>query len=135
MHITCVAINVGTIYSYLQVTTMTQVKAYENYVDKLVKCLPMDDALFIVSLSKHQLLPGNTSNKIESLPTQADKALYFLDHVIKPALDIEDTSSFDKLLSIMEQCGYAHVKALACKIKSDIDKGSSIKTGVLYILM
>ena len=109
---------------------MAQVKAYENYVDKLVKCLPMDDALFIVSLSKHQLLPGNTNNKIESLPTQADKSLYFLDHVIKPALDIEDTSSFDKLLSIMEQCGYAHVKTLACKIKSDVNKESNIKTGV-----
>ena len=114
---------------------MAQVKAYENYVDKLVKCLPMNDTLFIVSLSKHQLLPGNTSNEIKSLPTQADKALYFLDHVIKPALDIEDTSSFDKLLSTMKQCGYAHVKTLACKIKSDIDKGRSIKTGVLYILM
>ena len=74
----------------MQVTTMSQVKAYENYVEKLVKCLPMDDTLFIVSLSKHQLLPGNTSNKIETLPTQADKVLYFLNHVIKPALDIED---------------------------------------------
>ena len=105
-------------------------KAYENCIHNLVKCLPMNDTLFIVSLSKHQLLPGNTSNKIESLPTQADKALYFLDHVIKPALDIEDTSSFDKLLSIMEQCGYAHVKTLACKIKSDIDKGRNINTGV-----
>ena len=31
----------------------------------------------------------------------------------------------------MEQCGYDHVKKLACKIKSEIDKGSSIKTGVL----
>ena len=111
---------------------MTQVNAYENYVDKLVKCLPMDDTLFIVSLSKHQLLPGNTRNKIESLPTQADKALYFLHHVIKSALDIEDTSSFNKLLSIMEQCSYDHVKTLACKIRSDIDKGSSSKTGVLY---
>ena len=91
----------------------------------------MDDILFIVSLSKHQLLPGNTRNKIETLPTQADKASYFLNHVIKPALDIEDTTSFGNLLSVMEQCGYDHVKKLACKIKSEIDKGSSIKTGVL----
>ena len=75
---------------------MSQTKTiYFNHVDKLVECLPMDDTLFITKLSKQQLLPGNTQSKIEELSTQADKASYFLSHVIKPALVIDDTSEPD----------------------------------------
>ena len=109
-----------------------QIQAYKKYSEKLVMCLPMDDTLFIVSLSKHRLLPGNTSNKIETLPTQADKVLYILNHVIKPALAIDDTSSFDNLLSVMEHCGYDYVKNLACEIKSEVDKASHIGPGIMY---
>ena len=109
--------------------TTAQVKVYENYIDKLVKCLPMDDTVFTATLTKHKLLPGNTKSQLTAQPTQADKASYFLDHVIKPALDIDDTSSFNKLLSIMEQCGYDHVEKLACKIKSEIDKADGNKPG------
>ena len=106
------------------------IQAYKDYVEKLIKCLPMDDVLFTTQLSNHNLLPGNTSNRIGSLPTQPDKASYFLNHVIKPALDIDDVSSFNSLLSVMEHCDYAHVKKLACEIKSEIDKRSNTKTGV-----
>ena len=109
-----------------------QIQAYKKYSEKLVKCLPMDDILFTVSLSKHQLLPGNISNKIEMLPTQADKASYFLNHVIKPALDVDDTSSFDDLISVMEHCDYTHVKKVACEIKSEIDKASHVGPGMMY---
>ena len=103
--------------------------AYEKYVDKLVKCLPMDDAVFITELTKCKLLPGDTSSQLEALPTQAKKALYFLNHVIKPALDIEDISNFEHLLSVMEHCGYPHVEKLACEIKSEIDKGNETEIG------
>ena len=96
-------------------------------VEKLVKCLPMDDTLFTTKLSTHKLLPGNTDSLLKALPTQATKAAYFLDHVIKPALEIDDTSSFDDLLSIMEHCGYAHVEKLSHKIKAEINKESDIK--------
>ena len=102
--------------------------AYEEYVEKLVLCLPMDDTLFITKLTKRKLLPGDTSNQLKALSTQTTKASYFLDHVIKPALNIDETSSFDDLLSVMEHCGYAHVEKLASKIKSEIDKGN--KTGI-----
>ena len=90
----------------------------------------MKDVLFTTQLSKHDLLPGNTSNIIESLPTPPDKASHFLSDVIKPALDIDDVSSLDSLLSVMENCDYAHVKKLACEMKSEIDKRISSKTGV-----
>ena len=105
---------------------MQVLMAYYSY---LVKCLPMDDTVFTATLTKHKLLPGNIKSQLTALRTQADRALYFLDHVIKPALDIDDTSSFNKLLSIMEQCGYDHVEKLACKIKSGIGKASDTKPG------
>ena len=104
--------------------------AFEKYSEKLIKCLPMDDTSFTSKLSAHRILPGATNSQLEALPTQATKALYFLDHVIKPVLDIDDTSSFNNLLSVMEHCGYAHVERLSCKIKSEIDKANDIEPGM-----
>ena len=101
---------------------MAYIRAYQNHVEKLVKCLPMDDTHFITKLSSQELLPGDTENKIKTLSTQADKASYFLNHVIKPALDINETSDFDELLSIMQNCGYKHVRKLSVTIKYEIDK-------------
>lgn len=115
---------------------MAHTEGYYNYVDKLMKCLPMDDTHFITKLSKQKLLPGNTQNKIETLSTQAEKASYFLNHIIKPALDINDTTSFDRLLAVMQDCGYDHVQNLSCKVKSEIDKCTEQTSGaVTYIVM
>ena len=104
-------------------------RAYEKYTEKLVKCLPMDDTLFLTKLSAYKLIPGDTNSQLKSLPTQAAKASYFLDHVIKPALDIGDISSFDNLLSVMEQCGYVHVEKLAFEIKSEMSKANDTGPG------
>lgn len=82
----------------------------------------MDDASFIMELSAKGLLPGDTRSKIKAESTQANKASYFLSHVIKPALDIDDSTGFDKLLSIMITCGYDYVCKLAATIKSEVDK-------------
>ena len=101
---------------------MSQIKTtYGNYLEKLVKCLPMDDTHFITKLSSQQLLPGVTESKIKAISTQADKASYFLSHVIKPALDIDDASGFKKLLSVMQECDYDHVQKLSNKITDDIN--------------
>ena len=101
---------------------MAYITTYQNHVEKLVKCLPMDDTHFITKLSAQQLLPGDTENKIKALSTQADKASYFLNHVIRPAVDINEISNFDDLLSIMQNCGYKHVQKLAVTIKCEIDE-------------
>ena len=107
---------------YTAVHTMAQAyrQVYTKYMEKLVRCLPMNDVLFIAKLSTENLLPGNTQSLIKSLPTSADKSSYFLSHVIKPSLDIDSTSSFDALLSVMEACEYAHVMTLATQIKDEI---------------
>ena len=106
----------------IQIVAMTHIRTYENHLVNLGKCLPMDDAYFIMGLSAKGLLPGDTDSKIKAQSTQADKASYFLSHVIKPALEIDDSTGFDKLLSIMKSCGYNHVQKLAETIKSEIDK-------------
>ena len=111
---------------------MSQLKAiYDNYVDRLVKCLPMDDTSFITKLSERKLLPGDTESKIKSFSLPAEKASHFLSHVIKPALDIDDTSSFKRLMSVMQECDYDHVQNLSNKISDDIKTGNIIYT--LYI--
>ena len=109
---------------------MAQKEVYKTYIEKLVKCLPMDDTLFTTKLSTHKLLPGNTDSQLKALPTQATKAAYFLDHVIKPALDIDDVSSFDDLLSVMEHCGYAHMEKLSHEIRSKIHKESDVEPSI-----
>ena len=53
---------------------------------------------------------------MESKPTQADKALYFLDNVIKNGLEMY----FPKLLQAMENYG-GPVKQLAVEIKEKIE--------------
>ena len=107
---------------------MAYLRAYCSHVEKLVKCLPMDDTHFITKLSAQQLLPGDTDSNIKAMSTQAKKASYFLDHVIKPALDIDEISGFDKLLSVMRTCGYNHVEKLAQIIESEIDKPDEMKS-------
>ena len=114
---------------FTQTTTMTHKEAYDYFLEKLVKCLRMNDTLFIAELSQKKLLPGDTKSKIEALPTAAKKAEHLLDNVIKPALDIDNHSSFDRLLSVMENCDYDDVKELAYKIKLKIDKHTSHKSG------
>ena len=101
---------------------MSHMQAFKKYSKKLVMCLPVNDDLFITELSTHGLLPGDSEDKLRALATPAAKASYLLNHVIKPALGIDDTSSFDNLLLVMEQCGYDHVEKLAFEIKSKIDK-------------
>ena len=118
-------------YVLTQVTTKTDIKTYYyNYVEKLVKCLPMNDASFITKLSQQRLLPGNTQNEISTLPTPVKKAIYFLDSVIKPALEIGDSSNFEKLLSVMENCDYDHVEKLSGEIKSEINQQIGHKSGM-----
>ena len=109
---------------------MADIKAiYTNYVEKLVMCLPMDDTHFLTKLSRQKLLPGDTESKIKALSTPAERASYFLIHVIKPALDIDETSIFIKLLSIMDDCDYIHVQKLSSKINDDIGNLKGHKSG------
>ena len=106
-------------------------RVFQQFYGKLVKKLPMDDAMFIADLFSNGLLPGDLKNEM-NLPnrTSAKKAVLFLDSVIEPSVTSDGGSSFDKLLNVMEDSEYpAHVKELAKQIRislqetSDNDKG------------
>ena len=117
----------------MQVFKEAQKNLYEKYGEKLIKCLPMEDSIFIAKLLKYELLPGDIINVLKTFPTQDAKAYYFLDHVIKPALDTDDTSSFDNLLSVMEHCDITFVEALAHEIKAELNKGSDDEVGGIIV--
>ena len=103
---------------------MAHMKVYEDYKEKLVKVLPMDDVTFIAQLSHNKILPGNVEAHIksQSLPTQSDKADYYLKKNMESSLDIGETEEFNNLITVMEKSGYPHVKKLAKAMKSDLDK-------------
>ena len=95
---------------------------FQQFYCKLVDVLPMDDVLFITELYSEGLLPGNLMSQVNlAQKTSAEKAVLFLDSVIKPSLIINGWSSFDKLLDVMKNCEYQHVKELAKRIRLEIN--------------
>ena len=85
----------------------------------------MDDAVFIAKLFSNDLLPGDLKNQLKLLHrTSADKAVLFLDSVIEPSVTSDGGSSFNKLLNVMEDSEYPHVKELARQIGTSLRKRS-----------
>ena len=79
----------------------------------------MDDVKFIAKLYSNGLLPGDLRNKLKLLHrTSADKATLFLDSVIEPSVTSDGGKMFDKLLNVMEDSEYDHVKELARIIRT-----------------
>ena len=81
----------------------------------------MDDAVFVAKLFSNDLLPGDLKNQLKLLHrTSADKAALFLDSVIEPSVTSDGGSSFDKLLHIMEDSEYQHLKELVVQIRTSL---------------
>lgn len=108
---------------------MSTFEAYKQFYSKLVETLPMDDAIFIAKLYSSDLLPDDLKEHVESLTTRAKKAMYFLDHVIKPSVTSGVGSSFDDLLNIMEDSEYQGVKELSEQIRTSVRKRSNSDNG------
>ena len=101
---------------------MSTSEVFKQFFAKLAKSLPMDDPIFVAELFSHDLLPGDHYDQVESRSTRADKAVYFLNRVIKPAM-VTNAGSFNELLSVMENSEFCNVKDLAqqirCKLKEE----------------
>ena len=86
----------------------------------------MNDAIFVAELYSRDLLPGDLRDQL-NLPhrTSADKATLFLNNVIEPSVTSGVGSSFDKFLTVMEDCDHESVKELAKLIRrsSNNDNG------------
>ena len=108
---------------------MSTSEVFKEFYFKLVKTLPMNDALFIAKLYSRDLLPDDVKEHVQSLPTRASKAMHFLDHVIKPSVTTGVGSSFDQLLNVMEDSDHQGVKELAKLIRTSLGKRSSSDNG------
>ena len=118
---TCMPYNIIN-FSYVDQLSVAMMykKLYVDYHEKLLK-LPMQDNTFIAKLNTQNLLPGDTGSKIEGETNPSAKASYFLKHIIEPSIGIDEGNSFKRLLSVMEECDYDHIKHLASEIRSKIN--------------
>ena len=92
----------------------------KGFSPQLVEVLPMQDTTFITELDAALLFPGNVKATIQSLPTTADKASYFIDNVILCNVG-SDRTNLNKLLTVMEKFNYDPAKNLAEKIRTALN--------------
>ena len=78
---------------------MSSEKVFKKYCIKLCKALPMDDPIFLIMLRNHDILPGDSRDKLETQKTKAEKADYYIQHVTKTSPDLH----LPKLLQAMGQ--------------------------------
>ena len=104
---------------------MSSNEVFTEYYSKLVETLPMSTT-FVAKLYSCGILPRELKNKLNLLQgTPEDKATLFLDNVIEPSVISGVGSSFDKLLTVMEDCDHKSVKELAKLIKTSLSLRSS----------
>ena len=94
--------------------------AFKEFYVKLVKVLQINN--ISSDFYSRNLLPGDHKARIDALDTPQQKAEYFLDHVIKPGLDIKYTGQFDEMLRVMGNSDDPPVKFLAGEINEYISK-------------
>ena len=99
-------------------------EVYLNFYPKLIRVLPMSDAIFIARLYSSQFLPGDAKDLVASRPTRADKATYFLDNYIANAFDDDDGSNplFTELLNLMEKSDDMVLNRVASDINNKLKK-------------
>ena len=95
-------------------------KVFDEFNLKLVRHLPLKDALFLAGLTQQNLFSGNLKEKVKTAPTQKDAATCFLDEAIERPLDVGDREAFDKLLLVMQKSDYRMIKKLAEQIKQKL---------------
>ena len=76
---------------------MSTNKVFQQFYVELIKTLPMDDA-FLAKLFAANLLPGDIEDQMHLKSTRADKAILFLDHVVKPSVMTGVGRNFDDLI-------------------------------------
>ena len=96
-------------------------EVFKVYYPKLVRLLPMNDECFLSELYGNSLLPGDLKADIESLPTSTIRASKFLDNVIKPSVENNDSRKLHILLKVMKE-NDDNIKGLTDKIRISLDR-------------
>ena len=86
----------------------------EKFYEKLVACLPMDDASFRASLKSAGLFPGDLKSAVTSKSTRAEMAEHFLDYGINTNIQ-----NFSKLLTVMKNSKRDELKVLVNEIQGE----------------
>ena len=102
---------------------MSTSEVFQQFYVELVTILPMNDSLFLAKLFAHGLLPGDLKQQINAKNTPVDKATCFLDHKISSDVSVGNSTSFNKLLDVMEDSGNDSLKELAEEIKIALKRG------------
>ena len=97
---------------------------FKRFYSELAKVLPMIINELIVIFYTSNLLPDGHKFHIDVLPTNKEKAEYFLDNVIKPGLEINYTKRFDKMLEVMMNSDDPAVKYLVDEMQMFISSSS-----------
>ena len=106
-------------------------KVYKNFRVKLIKSLPMNDALFLEKLKSQSLLPGDLNEEIQARNTTAKKSAYFLDNVIDRSLSINNFEFLYKLLNVMsdeKDIKYDLLKQLSAEMQEELHKETLLIT-------
>ena len=108
---------------------------FERYYTALVFSLPIKDADFMYELLKNDLLCPDFNSKLESLTVHSERSSYFLDNIIKPGIEVDNSRCFVSLLTAMKRNKHDNVKDLATKIEKELNIDVKCKTICkLYIL-
>ena len=91
----------------------------DNYYQALIFSLPMKSTEFLNKLHQSGLITEELKHNLESLTARKEKASYFLDHVIRPAVANGDNTNFIKLLTIMKNCSHDNANDLAEQIETE----------------
>ena len=105
---------------------MSAKELFKEFYAKLVRVLPLDNVMFIIMLESSNFMTGDVKNEINAKPTRADKAIFFLNTTISPALSAGNDSLFFGLLKVMEDSDIPDVKAVAKEI---LKKGAAKSAG------
>ena len=135
--VTCYTLHTNIITGELVEGEMSTSEVFQHFYAKLVKTLPMNDAVFMHKLSSANLFPGDVKDLVESKPTSAKKAAYFLDHMIEPSVTTDVGSSFDDLIKVMEDSEHDGVKELAelirCRLREQQRKDGNLNYCLRYM--
>ena len=92
-------------------------RVFKEFYVKLVKSLPMQNAIFLAELFSSHLLSMDLKKVIKAETTSEDKAMCFLDLKIYHDISKGDFRSFDALLNVMKKNDFRNLNRLAEKIK------------------
>ena len=99
---------------------MSAMKVLQKFYMELITALPLADTMFLAKMYSRQILTHELKLSIQAISTQADKAVFFLDHVIAPSVSMGYNEHLDALLNCMEEVEDLAVTTLAARIRKDL---------------